>query len=170
MTKEIIQTLIPALSVLVGSGLTFFIQSKLMKKQLTLNKEKIRFEKNQESLAELKSYQVIVIYALTTLKEYDESFSKKEIKQKAYNYLYTNTIIFLEDKLSEAYVLYSKQLDLEIEGLPALYTDIDKFLSTTIKKQYSNINKVYSKANDYDSLIANCNTLLEKIKKKAETI
>ena len=44
MTKEIIQTLIPALSVLVGSGLTFFIQSKLMKKQLTLNKEKIRFE------------------------------------------------------------------------------------------------------------------------------
>ena len=57
MEKEILQSLIAAGSALLGSGLTFLGQSKLANIQSKINKQKIKFEKNLESLEELKAYQ-----------------------------------------------------------------------------------------------------------------
>ena len=74
--KEIIQSIIPAISALLGAGLTFYSQKKLMNKQFEINKQKIKFEKNRESLSELKAYQISIIWRLTFLKEQFNMFKE----------------------------------------------------------------------------------------------
>lgn len=67
LDKGILQTIVPALSALAGSGLTFFAQSKLINKQSTLNKEQIKFERSRASLGKLKSFQISIILILNDL-------------------------------------------------------------------------------------------------------
>ena len=65
--KEIIQSIIPAISALLGAGLTYLAQSRLINKQLTLNKKQIRFEKSRDSLGKLKSLHLSIMIILTDL-------------------------------------------------------------------------------------------------------
>lgn len=111
MTNETIQAAIAALSALAGSGLTFFAQNLLIKKQFSFNKQKIKFEKNREDLRTLKSYQITIVYELTSLKSKFKDFSKKQIDTKTYKYLTEHNIVLLEDIISKAYILHNKQLD-----------------------------------------------------------
>ena len=53
--KEILQSIIPVITAFLGAFLTYLAQSKLINKQLTLNKEQIKFTKSRDSLGKLKS-------------------------------------------------------------------------------------------------------------------
>lgn len=164
MTNETIQAIITALSVLAGSGLTFFAQNLLIKKQFSLNKQKIKFEKNREDLATLKSYQTTIVYELTSLKSRIIDFSKKQIDVKTYKYLTKHNIILLEDIISKAYMLHNKQLDFEVGDLTQLYHDIDTFLKKAIQ------NDKYTNTGMIAPIIKTCNLLIARSKESLKEI
>lgn len=169
--KEIIQSIIPAISALLGAGLTFYSQKKLMNKQFEINKQKIKFEKNRESLSELKAYQISIIWRLTFLKEQFNMFKEKELKPSTYDLIRKNVGLDLLYMLEKASNLHNKQLDFKVKGLTQLYKDIDVFLSRDIfKNEYVDINKIYPDIHSFDSLIERSEKLLKSILKTAKEI
>lgn len=171
MEKEILQSLIAAGSALLGSGLTFLGQSKLANIQSKINKQKIKFEKNRESLAELKAYQLSLIHVLTFLKEQTELFEKNELEQEMYSTLKNIAVQQLNKIIYEATTLNNKQLDFQIEELSELYQDVDVFMCHyLLKDSYTDINKVYPKIDTYDTLISKSKKILDRIKETAKEI
>lgn len=173
LDKGILQAIVPALSALAGSGLTFFAQSKLINKQSTLNKGQIKFERSRDSLGKLKSFQISIMIILTDLHLETKSFKKNEIDQKTYESICTYARNTLTDIISEAFKLYTQQLDFEIEGLLDFYLEIDIFITNSLfKKPYTNTksDKIFSRYYNYDSVIKTAEKLLSRIEKTAEII
>lgn len=173
LDKGILQIIVPALSVLAGSGLTFFAQSKLINKQSTLNKEQIKFERSRDSLGKLKSFQLSIMIILTDLHLETKSLKKNEIDQKTYESICTYSRNTLTDIISEAFKLYTQQLDFEIEGLLDFYLEIDVFITDSLfKKPNTNTksDKIFSRYYNYDSVIKTAEKLLSRIEKTAEII
>lgn len=75
--KEILQSIIPVITAFLGAFLTYLAQSKLINKQLTLNKEQIKFTKSRDSLGKLKSLHLSIMFILTDLDIDTRSFKKK---------------------------------------------------------------------------------------------
>lgn len=166
--KEIIQSIIPVISALLGIGLTFYSQKELINKQFEINKKKIIFEQNRESLAELKSYQSTIIYQLTSLKTETKNFSKNIIDAKTYKHLIEHNIVFLEDIISQAYTLHNKQLDFEVKGLTKLYHDINNFFEDAIQNdKFTDTNMISQIIKKYNSLIKRSKKALKEIIKIA---
>lgn len=166
--KEIIQSIIPVISALLGGGLTFYFQKELINKQFEINKKKIIFEQNRESLAELKSYQSTIIYQLTSLKTETKNFSKNIIDAKTYKHLIEHNIVFLEDIISQAYTLHNKQLDFEVKGLTQLYHDINNFFEDAIQNdKFTDTNMISHIIKTYNSLIKRSKKALKEIIKIA---
>ena len=80
--KEILQSNIPVITAFLGAFLTYLAQSKLINKQLTLNKEQIKFTKSRDSLGKLKSLHLSIMFILTDLDIDTKSFKKNEIDLK----------------------------------------------------------------------------------------
>ena len=173
LDKGILQAIVPALSVLVGSGLTFFAQSKLINKQSTLNKEQIKFERSRDSLGKLKSFQISIIIILTDLYLETKSLKENEIDQKTYESKYKYLRVDLANIIDEAFKLYTQQLDFEIEGLLSFYLDISGLITDYLFAKPNldtKINMKISESLNYDLLIAEGEQLLFRIKKTAEII
>ena len=160
--------LIPVITAFLGAGLTFYFQKELINKQFEVNKKKIIFEQNRESLAELKSYQSTIIYQLTSLKTETENFSKNIIDAKTYKHLTEHNIVFLEDIISQAYTLHNKQLNFEVKDLTQLYHDINNFFENAIQNdKFTDTNMISHIIIRYDSLIKRSKKSLEEIIKIA---
>lgn len=173
LDKGILQTIVPALSALAGSGLTFFAQSKLINKQSTLNKEQIKFERSRASLGKLKSFQISIILILNDLYLETKSFKENEIDQKTYESKYKYLRVDLANIIDEAFKLYTQQLDFEIEDLLNFYLDISCFITDSLFAKPNldtKINMKISESLNYDLLMAEGEKLLSRIKKTAEII
>ena len=171
--KEILQSIIPVITALLGAFLTYLAQSKLINKQLTLNKEQIKFTKSRDSLGKLKSLHLSIMFILTDLDIDTRSFKKNEIDLKTYESRCNYARDTLTDIISEAFKLYTQQLDFEIEGLLDFYLKIDIFITNSLfKKPYTNTksDKIFSRYYNYDSVIKTAEKLLSRIEKTAEII
>ena len=171
LDKEILQTIVPALSALAGSGLTFFAQSKLINKQSTLNKEQIKFERSRDSLGKLESFQISIIIILTNLYLETKSFKENEIDQKTYESKYKYLRDNLANIINEAFKLYTQQQDFKIEDLLSFYLDISCLITDYSEPNLdTKINMKISESLNYDLLIAEGEKLLSRIKRTAEII
>ena len=158
--KEILQSIIPVITAFLGAFLTYLAQSKLINKQLTLNKEQIKFTKSRDSLGKLKSLHLSIMIILTDLYIDTKSFKKNEIDLKTYESRCNYARDTLTDIISEAFKLYTQQLDFEIEGL------LDFKEPCTIAKNDSIFPTYYS----YDLSMKTADKLLSRIEKTAEII
>jgi hypothetical protein len=171
--KEILQSIIPVITAFLGAFLTYLAQSKLINKQLTLNKEQIKFTKSRDSLEKLKSLHLSIMIILTDLDIETKSFEKDEIDLKTYESRCNYARETLTGIISEAFKLYTQQLDFEIDGLLDFYLEIDTFITRSLfKKPYTSTenDNIFPTYYSYDFSMKTADKLLSKIEKTAEII
>lgn len=171
--KEILQSIIPVITAFLGAFLTYLAQSKLINKQLTLNKEQIKFTKSRDSLGKLKSLHLSIMFILTDLDIDTKSFKKNEIDLKTFESRCNYARSTLTDIISEAFKLYTQQLDFEIEGLLDFYLEIDAFITRSLfKKPYTSAknDNIFPTYYSYDFSMKTADKLLSRIEKTAKII
>ena len=171
--KEILQSIIPVITAFLGAFLTYLAQSKLINKQLTLNKEQIKFTKSRDSLGKLKSLHLSIMFILTDLDIDTRSFKKNEIDLKTYESRCNYARDTLTDIISEAFKLYTQQLDFEIEGLLDFYLEINTFITRSLFKKTCTIAKndsIFPTYYSYDFSMKTADKLLSRIEKTDEII
>lgn len=171
--NELLQTTIPVITAFLGAGLTYLAQSRLINKQLTLNKKQIRFEKSRDSLGKLKSLHLSIMIILTDLDIETKSFEKNKIDIETYESRCNYARETLTGIISEAFKLYTQQLDFEIVGLLDFYLEIDAFITRSLfKKPYTSTEKdnIFPTYYSYDFSMKTADKLLSKIEKTAKLL